>query len=184
MNPGTPGVPKGPPDLTFRSWQIVTALQPRNPLEKVGGFAPRPFQIGFAVGGGRLDLTNRRFPGRPGLDLKMKSGGPLGLGHTMGTPGVPALLGPDQAWIGHASGPTGPKRDQPRPRRLSAGRNKEPLELPPMHSQVTLCYAIMLPGRKSAFQAGFWPECYRESIEIGPPASRRAAGGPISVLSR
>ena len=26
-------------------------------------------------------------------------------------------------------------------------------------------YAIMLPGRKSAFLAGFWPDCYRESTE-------------------
>ena len=32
----------------------------------------------------------------------------------------------------------------------------------------TLCYAIVPPGRKSAFQAGFWPDCYRESTDIGP----------------
>ncbi len=36
----------------------------------------------------------------------------------------------------------------------------------------TLCYAIMLPGRKSAFRAGF---CL-ESTEIGPPAGRRPDG--------
>jgi hypothetical protein len=36
----------------------------------------------------------------------------------------------------------------------------------------TLCYAIVLPGRKSAFRAGFWPDCYRENTEIGPPAGR------------
>ncbi len=35
-----------------------------------------------------------------------------------------------------------------------------------------------------AFRAGFWPDCFRESTEIGPPAGRRPAGGPISVLSR
>ncbi len=35
-----------------------------------------------------------------------------------------------------------------------------------------LCYAIVFPGRKSAFRAGFWPDCYRESPEIGPPAGR------------
>ncbi len=40
----------------------------------------------------------------------------------------------------------------------------------------TLCYAIVLPGRQSAFRAGFWPDCYRESIEIGPPAGRRQSG--------
>ncbi len=48
----------------------------------------------------------------------------------------------------------------------------------------TLCYAIVLPGRKSAVRARFWPDCYRESTDIGPPAGRRPAGGPISVLSR
>ncbi len=48
----------------------------------------------------------------------------------------------------------------------------------------TLCYAMVLPGRKSAFRAGFWPDCYLERTEIGPPAGRRLAGGPNSVLSR
>ncbi len=48
----------------------------------------------------------------------------------------------------------------------------------------TLCYVIVIPARKSAFRTGFWPACYRESTEIGPPAGRRPAGGPISVLSR
>jgi hypothetical protein len=28
----------------------------------------------------------------------------------------------------------------------------------------------MFPGRKSDFQVGFWPDCYPESAEIGPPA--------------
>ena len=41
----------------------------------------------------------------------------------------------------------------------------------------TLFYAILVPGRKSAFRAGFWPDCYRESTEIGPPASLRPAFG-------
>ncbi len=27
----------------------------------------------------------------------------------------------------------------------------------------------MLSGRKWAFRAGFWPDCYAESTEIGPP---------------
>ncbi len=48
----------------------------------------------------------------------------------------------------------------------------------------TLCCAIVLPGRESAFRAGFWPDCYRESTDIGPPAGRRPAGGLISVPSR
>ncbi len=38
-----------------------------------------------------------------------------------------------------------------------------------------LGYAIVLPGRKWAFRAGFWPDCYQEGTNIG---------GPISVLSR
>jgi hypothetical protein len=32
---------------------------------------------------------------------------------------------------------------------------------------VPSCYAIVLRGRKSVFRAGFWPDCYRESTEIG-----------------
>jgi hypothetical protein len=48
---------------------------------------------------------------------------------------------------------------------------------------VVVCYAIVLPGHKSAFRAGFGPDCYREDTEIGPPAGRRPAGGPISVFS-
>ena len=47
----------------------------------------------------------------------------------------------------------------------------------------TLCHAIMLPARKSAFRAGFWPDCYRERTQIGLPAGLRPAGGLISVLS-
>ncbi len=27
----------------------------------------------------------------------------------------------------------------------------------------TLCYAIVLPGMKSDFRAGLWPDCYREN---------------------
>ncbi len=36
----------------------------------------------------------------------------------------------------------------------------------------TLCYAVVLPGLKSAFRAGFRPDCYRESSR--PKAGRRA----------
>ncbi len=46
------------------------------------------------------------------------------------------------------------------------------------------CYAIVLPGHKSAFRAGFWLDCCRKRTEIGPPAGLRPAGRPISVLSR
>ncbi len=46
----------------------------------------------------------------------------------------------------------------------------------------TLCYAIVLPGHKSAFWARFWPDCYRESTKIGPPAGRGPAGEPNSVI--
>ncbi len=38
----------------------------------------------------------------------------------------------------------------------------------------TLCYAIVLPGRKSAFRAGFWPDCYRASTQLGPPSGWHA----------
>ncbi len=39
------------------------------------------------------------------------------------------------------------------------------LALPP-----TLRYAIMLPGRKSGFRAGFRPDSNRESLKFGPSA--------------
>ncbi len=45
----------------------------------------------------------------------------------------------------------------------------------------TLCYAIMLPGRKSAFRVRFWPDCYRENTEIDSPAGRRADFGTFPV---
>ncbi len=44
-------------------------------------------------------------------------------------------------------------------------------------------HEIVLPGRKSAFRVGIWPDCYRGGTEIDPPAGLRPAGGPISVLS-
>ncbi len=37
----------------------------------------------------------------------------------------------------------------------------------------TLCYAIVLPARKSSLRAGCWPDCYRESTDIGPSAGRK-----------
>ena len=55
---------------------------------------------------------------------------------------------------------------------------------PSLCDENTLCYAMVLPGRKLAFRAGFWPDCYRGSTEIGPPAGLRPAGGPISMLLR
>ena len=36
---------------------------------------------------------------------------------------------------------------------------------PPNPPKGSLCYAILLAGRKSAFRAGFWPDCYRERTE-------------------
>ncbi len=48
----------------------------------------------------------------------------------------------------------------------------------------TLCYATMLPGRKSSFRAGFQPDSKRESLKIGPPAGLRPAGGPSLRLSQ
>jgi hypothetical protein len=55
--------------------------------------------------------------------------------------------------------------------------NNYPPNSPPNPPKDTLRYAIMLPGRKSAFRAGFQPDCYRENTEIGPPAGRRPAQG-------
>ncbi len=47
-----------------------------------------------------------------------------------------------------------------------------------------LCYAIVLPGRKSGFRDGFRPDSIRESLNIGPRAGLQADGGPILRLSR
>ncbi len=41
----------------------------------------------------------------------------------------------------------------------------------------TLCYAIVLPGWKSGFRAGFRSESSRESLKIGPPAGLRQPQG-------
>ncbi len=49
---------------------------------------------------------------------------------------------------------------------------------------ITICYAIVLPGRKTNFRASFRPDSNWESLKIGPPAGRRPAGGPILRLSR
>ena len=48
----------------------------------------------------------------------------------------------------------------------------------------TLGYAIVLPGRKSGFRAGFRLDSNRENIKIGPPAGLRPAEGPILMFSR
>jgi hypothetical protein len=45
-----------------------------------------------------------------------------------------------------------------------------------------LCYAIVLPGRKSAFRAGFRPDSNLENIQISPPAGQRPTGGSILRL--
>ncbi len=42
-----------------------------------------------------------------------------------------------------------------------------------------LCCAIVLPGRKSVFRAGFRPDSNSERFKIGPLAGRRPAGRPI-----
>ena len=65
----------------------------------------------------------------------------------------------------------------------AAAYDVEALNPVPGGSIFIVCYAIMLPARKSAFRAGFWPDCDWESTEIGPPAGRRAKirpGRPIS----
>ncbi len=47
----------------------------------------------------------------------------------------------------------------------------------------TLCYAILLPGRRPGFRAGFRPDSNQESLKIGPPGGLRPAGGPNFRLS-
>ena len=40
------------------------------------------------------------------------------------------------------------------------------------------------PGLKLSLRAGFWPDCYREISEVGPPACLRPVGWQIHVFSR
>ena len=43
----------------------------------------------------------------------------------------------------------------------------------------TLCFAMVLPGRKSGFRVGFLQDSNRESLTIGHPAGLRPDVGPI-----
>ena len=49
--------------------------------------------------------------------------------------------------------------------------------------EITLCYAIVLPGRKSSFRVGFPPDSSLQSIRIGPSTGRRTdfEALPISI---
>ena len=85
------------------------------------------------------------------------------------------------AWFGPALGP-----NPARKRRFPARSLKVfgALLAQPSPDPCTRCYAIVLPGRKSGFRAGFRPDSNRESLKIGPPSGRRPAGGPMLKLSR
>ncbi len=48
-----------------------------------------------------------------------------------------------------------------------------------LQNKATLCHAIVFPGRRSGFLYGFRSDSCRESLNIGPPAGRRPAGGQI-----
>ncbi len=48
----------------------------------------------------------------------------------------------------------------------------------------TLCYEIMLEGRKSIFRAGFRPDSDRKVLTIGPPTGRKPAEGLILRVSK
>ncbi len=47
----------------------------------------------------------------------------------------------------------------------------------------TLCYAVLLPGWKSGFRAGFHQDSGRENIKIGSPAGLWPAAGPILMFA-
>ncbi len=53
-----------------------------------------------------------------------------------------------------------------------------------MPLMTTLCYAVMLPGRKSGLRAGLRPDSSRESLKIGSPAGRRADFEAFPMCSR
>ncbi len=67
-------------------------------------------------------------------------------------------------------------RTSPGPRTRSRGRLPPGgVGEPPWEIKLYLCYAILLPGRKSSFRVRFRQDSNRESIKIGPPAGRRLA---------
>jgi hypothetical protein len=102
--------------------------------------------------------------------LKPNLGAPLQLSAVWGTTSSNAAFGPQPE----------PTQNQPGPRTGRAGSWLVPCSRGGAGLvHVTLCYAIVLPDRKSAFRAGFWPDCYRESNEIGPPAGLRPAERPF-----
>ncbi len=47
-----------------------------------------------------------------------------------------------------------------------------------------LCYALVLPGRKSDFRAGFWPYDYRESTEMGRRCRHLPGSSPAQNSAR
>jgi hypothetical protein len=53
----------------------------------------------------------------------------------------------------------------------------------PIRHHNTLCYALVLPGRKSSFRAGFRSDSHQENLKIGPPTGLRPAGVPFSRLT-
>ncbi len=53
-------------------WGSKRPTPTAKPTGKCGGRSPPPFPVGFAVGGGRLDPQNRRFPARPAPGHKDK----------------------------------------------------------------------------------------------------------------
>ncbi len=107
--------------------------------------------LGFFGGGDRKSPISGRFPAKPG---------------------------PGWAW------------DRPRPGHRSICTDFQPgrLILRPFREVfephcdcigVTLCYAMVLPGRKSGSRAGCRQDSSRESLKFELPAGRGPAGGPI-----
>ncbi len=116
---------------------------PRRPSLQLGAYLPRP-------------LHPRPLVGRRGRDVPSCN---KWLSNTIYSMLLIGLIGSKRT-------PT----NQTQPSNINKHSSQTPPHNPPKD---TLCYAIVLPGRKSAFQAGFWPDCYRESTEIGSPAGLR-----------
>ena len=63
--------------------------------------------------------------------------------------------------------------------RIDPGSNFAIVDIQQLPNQITLCYAIVLPGRKSGLRAGCRLNSSRESSNNFPPTGLRPAGGPI-----
>jgi len=140
---------------------------------------------------GTIGFTRGRsgIPGDPCVDPGTLGVYPGTLGYTRGRSDLPGDHGVYPGTPGYTRGPPTYAMQERNPAFLGRGRADSGLPGPALagpraggskkahrSAKHTLCFAIVPPGRKSVFRAGFRPDSDRESLKIGTPAGRRPAG--------